>query len=563
MTFRRLAVLVSGFTLAVAISPALGKSYHAERFDVQVQLERDGSALVTETIVFRFTDGEFTRVFREVPTANTDGVDVLRALVDGRDVTRDVRIDPRSSRVRVTWLLPPTSGRAHEFVVTYRLRGVVTRANGLDAFAWRALPYEHDYRILASRVTVQLPSGATLTAPPRVSSPGGENRRRVEVTALAQADRAEFTAADIGRNGTYTVRMSTAAGELASAMPLWQRRDLERRAQAPVAATIAGVAGFLALTLLVVMWRNVPRPDAAVPRHVSRQVDPPDTLPPALAGALKKGGRADAGLGLATLFDLARRGIVRIEEQAKESRWTPRTFMVVRHDTPARLHPHEREVIALAFPESAVNSTKLSDVATRLNLKGGGFRRAVVSEIREARWLDDDRIAARGRLLKISGAILAVAAITVLGAVVTLDVWGPWGFLVPIALALVSVVGFVMGASVSVLSDEGLRHALRWTGFGRELKALARGHSGPSGDVLAHWFAYAVALGVGAAWAKRLDAEGLTRGVEWLRAVPAADGSHHGAFTAMMSGSGGAGAVGAGAGGAGGGAAGGGSSGAS
>ena len=558
MAIRRFAPLIPTLAVILIPAPAAARSYHAERFDVLALLDRDGSARVTETIVFRFTDGEFTRVFREVPVRNTDGVDIEQALLDGIDVTGAVRVSRRTSGVRVTWMLPPTSNAVREFTLVYRLRGVVTQGIGRDTLAWTPLPSEHDYRILASRVAIQLPPGASFDGAPVVSSPAGKNRRRVAVRASLWSDRAEFGAAEIGGNGTFTVRLATGAGQLTQAMPAWQRLETDRQARAPVAATIAGAAALLGLTLLVVMWRNAPRPDAAVPRHVPRQSDPPDSLAPALAGALRKGGRADTSLGLAALFDLARRNVVRIEEQQKQSRWSPRTFMVVRRDAPAGLPPHERELLALAFPDAQTRSTKLADVAMKLNMKGAGFRKAVAEELRRARWVDEERVAARKRLYKVSGMILVLAGASAAGAVLTLDYWGAWGFMVPIALAVVSVIGFILASTLSVLSDEGLRQALRWTGFARELKSLSKGHSGPSGDVLARWFAYGVAFGAGAALAKRLDAEGLTRSVEWLRALPGAEGGAHGAFVAMMSGSGGAGAAGGA-----GGAAGGGSSGAS
>ena len=39
---------------------------------------------VTETVVFRFIDGTFKRVFREVPVRRTDGVEFCGARIDGQ-----------------------------------------------------------------------------------------------------------------------------------------------------------------------------------------------------------------------------------------------------------------------------------------------------------------------------------------------------------------------------------------------------------------------------------------------------------------------------------------------
>jgi len=54
-------------------SPALAaKSYDAEYFDVQIDLQADGSAIVTETVKFRFHGDPFTFAFaRSLPQRPT------------------------------------------------------------------------------------------------------------------------------------------------------------------------------------------------------------------------------------------------------------------------------------------------------------------------------------------------------------------------------------------------------------------------------------------------------------------------------------------------------------
>ncbi|RPJ39636.1 MAG: DUF2207 domain-containing protein, partial [Chloroflexi bacterium] len=63
-----LASIVMLILSVLAASPALAaKDYSAEQYDVVVQVQTDGSLLVTETIRFRFEGGPFTYVFRELP----------------------------------------------------------------------------------------------------------------------------------------------------------------------------------------------------------------------------------------------------------------------------------------------------------------------------------------------------------------------------------------------------------------------------------------------------------------------------------------------------------------
>ena len=68
---------------AACARPAFAKSYSADRFDSTVRVLPDGTLEVTETVVFRFQDGTFREVFREIPTRRTDGIEVVRAEMQG------------------------------------------------------------------------------------------------------------------------------------------------------------------------------------------------------------------------------------------------------------------------------------------------------------------------------------------------------------------------------------------------------------------------------------------------------------------------------------------------
>ena len=77
-----IAVLLVAFTAA----PASAKSYSAERFDSRIRVLAGGAIEVVETVVFRFETGSFEHVFREIPSRRTDGVEVVSASMDGRDL---------------------------------------------------------------------------------------------------------------------------------------------------------------------------------------------------------------------------------------------------------------------------------------------------------------------------------------------------------------------------------------------------------------------------------------------------------------------------------------------
>ena len=85
----------------------------------------DGTLEVTETVVFRFQDGTFREVFREIPARRTDGIEVVRAEMQGEPLpfgtesgTAEVR--QRNGRVRVVWRFRPVENVTRTFVLNYR-----------------------------------------------------------------------------------------------------------------------------------------------------------------------------------------------------------------------------------------------------------------------------------------------------------------------------------------------------------------------------------------------------------------------------------------------------------
>ncbi len=82
---RKLSLLLIVLLVSLFVaSPVLAaKSYHAERFDVLIELQENGSAIITETVEFRFEGDPFTFAFREISATETDGITFLDASMDG------------------------------------------------------------------------------------------------------------------------------------------------------------------------------------------------------------------------------------------------------------------------------------------------------------------------------------------------------------------------------------------------------------------------------------------------------------------------------------------------
>ena len=261
---------------------------------------------------------------------------------------------------------------------------------------------------------------------------------------------------------------------------------------------------------------------------------------------------------MATLFELANRGVVTVEEESR--RWGQHRFSIRRNTSAAPLTPEESVLLELAFPPSdrADESTPLMKVRNRIGSGIRKYREHVQEELRSKGLLDDDRTRVRKRFLGWGLALIVLALVLIVPAAVMTQEFGGWPFLVPATVAIVALGAFINLGSLTPLSNEGVRRADEWRAYSRHLKEVARDRAALSSRSPASILPFAVALGLAGQWSKfvktRPDAV-----PAWFRTLTATDDGAFPAFIAV----GGAGDVGgAGGGGAGGSAAGGGGSGA-
>jgi hypothetical protein len=545
--------------------PAQAKSYSAERFDSHIRILAGGTIEVTETVVFRFVDGPFTFVFREIPRRGTDSIEVVRATMDGRalptgDQPGQVEVGG-NSRLRVQWhFAEPVSNSTHTFTLAYRVEGVVRQSEDGDLLAWRALPQQHAYAIDSSTIEIDHP--ASLARPPAV-----ESRRaavpwtQFSVTAADGRDQTvRLRASGIGKNGWVEARLYFAPGSVIASPPVWQAARERADALAPSwlwAAAFATVAGFVLLWSLR-LRDDQPRRDTT---FAGTSTAPPDSNPPAIAGALAANGRVSLANAMATLFSIADRGAIVIKEEPRTL--GQRTYSLDRRGARLALVGHEQMALDLAFgggQEEQEWQVSLSKARRRLQARIGRFRDAVHTEMTTMGLIDARRKAVHARYGAVSlGLLLLGAAGLFVAAVALVPQYRGWPLIVPAAVIVVALVGFIFQGATTQLSDAGERAGERWRAYQKHLKEVAReqahlGAESPSGVL-----PFAVALGLAAVWAKFAKSRP-SLVPAWFQAEAASDAS--GSFYAFVAYGGSPGGGHGGGGGAGGGAAGGGGSGA-
>jgi hypothetical protein len=485
------------------------KSYVAERYDVRVLVNPDASIEVTETVRFAFRGGAFTFVSREIPARRLDRISDVTASMDGEPAQFELHNDGR--RVRVRWNFHASPDSSHVFTLAYQVHGAIARLADRDFLDWRAIPERHEYPIRAGEITIQYPEGV-LTAPPEATS---------AVSAVRQDSRAVFTLAALPPDRGASVRAAFRSGF--ASQPDWQASEAESRARAGEAGRTGLVVALLAMIAgLVILMRA----RSTVPPNAPTNGDPrPDVseFPPAFAPRLAGGG-STSHAAIATLLDLARRGVVAIRADAR-GRFGRKEYVVESRDPDQPLLPFERIVLDLALPHNAAVAG-FSKFASRLAGGAGKFGASVKQRMLSLGLLDPDRLRLRrrwfacGLSLVAFGPLVAVAVggFLLLRALSGLA-WAPQFLGAPIglgfAMVLLGLATLILGARISSLSRAGADAAASFAVLRSTLSAQARGAPVAAGD-FERWLPIAVAFGLGRRWTRRFRNEGGVFAPEWF-----------------------------------------------
>ncbi|MCP4418785.1 MAG: DUF2207 domain-containing protein [Chloroflexi bacterium] len=537
------------------------KSYSADRFDVDIVVQEDGSLLVTETVLFSFVGEPFTFVFRELPTNLTDGITILGAAVDGRSYpggTNVGQVEIEEGRdIRVTWHMEPTANVTRSFVLQYQVFGVVRQADNADLLRYQPLPDEFEYFIDSSTVTVSYPETAVVQTPLTITAGSGNIRQENPIVLTSQ---------EIDPNATMVFEMSFEEGTLIATPPAWQARQAEQKALAPIWLGIGFLILLTGIGGSIWIWRN----------HQPKQkwktavlYEPPNTLAPAMAGVLNSSAASPSWTNaLATLFDLADRGVLSIEELEKKSRFHSNDFDIVLQQEPIDLQPHEQGLLDLLFEtkdgrETAVKMSKLSSAISGKRWKK--FTEPLKAEMKAAGYIDEARKTERQWILGGSIIILILGILALIAMPLTLyALFGIWPIAIALSLLIVSMILIGVGSSLTILTDEAKMMADKWQSFYQHMKDVTRKKAAVgSTDMFMHFLPYAASYGLLHQWAKFFQKEGWTELPPYFHAL-SQSGKHGGmnAFVAMTATSASSGGSAAGGAGAGAGAAGGGASGA-
>ena len=490
-----------------------------------------------ETVVFKFTGGPFTYVYRYLPTDKTDGISILSATMDERAMPKGTGIGQveivTGNPVKITWHFAPLSNQTHTFVLTYRVVGVVQKARDADMLNWEILPTDYDYAIRSSTTTVRYPEQAIFLGPPQV---------KIGTAQVATTTRKIiFTAHDISAGTRLQIALCFRPGSVIPVAPHWQL--LQEKATALIPPYLGGGLALFLLYLLIALWhyRRYRRPSLLTEEPSQDFTSPPGELPPAVVGVLAAPMHMTYwNSALATIFDLASREVLAIAQSPEAKKWyrIHPDFLIEQRSQPPDLRQYELGLLSVLFQDKEGMRTSISipDFSRTYANRYRRFTRPLRQEMVERGLIDGERQHVRIWLLSVSVSV-AIAAFT--AAIIAASIAGPtdmWPIMfLPLGVGLASSIMCVLWALFSPLSTQGWLEARKWQAYARSLNDIVRGRTPvPSPETFGQYLVYATSFGFVEQWVKFFQRQGMVEVPSWFHSLATARAEAIAYFVTMI-----------------------------
>jgi hypothetical protein len=418
--------LVAAWGMALAV-PARAQTIETIRsYDVAIEIEPNGSILVTEAIDYDFGSNQRHGIYRDVPERFPYGngtsldrvyrIDVLSVTATGgAPAGYEISHENGNLRIRIGDPDRTISGR-HTYTIEYRVEGALNGFTDHDELYWNAIGPEWDYPIEASKVIVSTPASITRVA----CFAGPEGSTLGCAKAKVAGTRATFTNGQLDPRSAFTVVVGLPKGAVPDPKPILEERWSLGRAFDANPPTLA-VTGLLALAVVVgfgmLAWRtgrdrryrgsaidalmgSSTGEEQTVPVFEGDASAPVEFAPPADLRPGQIGTVVDETANpldvTATIVDLAVRKYLVIEEIPKEGWFGKPDWNLTRLPAPGdELLGYERELLEGLFEDGA--EVKLSELKTKFASRLRKVQEALYRDAVGAGWFVGDPAKTRQR----------------------------------------------------------------------------------------------------------------------------------------------------------------------
>lgn len=521
-----MAASMPGDTASQASRSAFWREYNSE-----ITVHEDGSFHVVETQLVAFS-GTFRFGSRVIPTDRMEGIGNIEVSVANsasgtpeplQELNRATgepgtySIAESRDSVEITYHFDPTQGSEDRLIVIKYdvvggLRDYPDETPPNQQLRWIGVSSDvvNSADVRSATITVHLPEAVA-------------NEDTVYSPPDAQHDGDTFTWTRGPVTSEFEINLQFPPMTSATA-PSWQSADdAEREAAAKqsdkdaVAGTAYLAAGLLIAvggTLFVLLrWYTTGR-DPKVGLVADIVTSPPDDLHPGAAGTLVDE-RTDTRDVVATLVDLGRRGIIRIDEETSGGFMgfggtTVYTISIVDLSKPRE--SYEDVLLDAIFNGDVAegNSTPMHKANERMQRSASRIHDGFYQEVVEHGYFEKDpnKVRARYSMMGIFAPILAVIVWILMGVIYGGN--SGWLWFMAFAAAFVFFIGMSVSGAMVRKTMAGAEAAAKWNAFKRYLEDIEkRTNLEESQQIFEQYLPYAVAFGIEKGWVTKFERAGV------------------------------------------------------
>jgi hypothetical protein len=491
---------------AAAAAPAGARSLVIQSFEVRVEVNADGSIVVTEVIQPRFT-GRWNGIYRTIPVEYSTPQGFNKTLfLDLLSVTdedgKPLKVESSRERhyLKFKIWVPGAVDAVRSVAIRYRVPNALLFFEDHDELYWNITGDEWEVPIEDASAVIELPAGAS----------------GIRTLAFTGAYGSKEQDADVSVNGseiTFKMRRNLAFREGLTAVVGWDKGFVK----APTATANATLflrsnwplllpIGILAL--MYWLWSTRGRDPRL--RPIAAAYSPPEGLTPGEVGTLTDNS-ADMRDITATLVDLAVRGFLVIEEKKQEhlmGLWSDKgyTFHLKKKANEwSSLKAHEQRLLDAIFSGGYLESVSLSDLENKFYKDLPGIKDRIFDVLMSRRYFNQRPDKVRTGYL-IGGVVLGFLIVWAGGMMAAKSGMQPLPFITAGVISGIIVCGF--GWFMPARTVEGTRALEGVLGFedflGRvEADRFERMVKTP--QLFEKYLPFAMALGVEKNWTKAFE----------------------------------------------------------
>ncbi len=474
-----------------------------QRLDCDITIQNNGDLRIVETNEINFTSGSFSFGYRDIESARLSSVTDIQATEGGRPIRFETgKTDSGDFRIKY-YFATPAQNEARTFALSYTVKGATRYYAGGDQVYWACVyAARNGFAVQESRTTIRLPNTTATVAETYGAAARLSGKGETVVTAISTAS--------IPSGKQLEVRVQFPHGIISGSPAPWQQAyDKQREfdeTQKPKLDLIAFVISALVLLFgpvgVLVLWQTRGK-DPKVGLIADYITDPPSDMSPGVAGALVDE-KADLRDVLATMVDLARKGVINMrEDKSGSTDWISRTewYLSLGPNASRTLLPHEKKVFdALRLDQE---DRPLSSLKNKFFVSLTGIKEALYEQLVAQKYYNAKPQSTRNKYIGFGILTLLMGVAACIGSAITLE--GSDLFIcIPFGFAVTGVLMLIVAQAMPQATRAGAEAKMKMRAFKRYLENIERYTDlNTAKDQFDKFLPYAIAFGLENSWIRK------------------------------------------------------------